>query len=82
MALEVQLSFKTKEVARLSAESRFHELSTLSSVERKLFLNGKPTDSSVALKSGDFCFAGEIIVMSVLQGGPAPSLHKDTLNAL
>jgi hypothetical protein len=45
----------------------------LEHVERKLFLNGKPINSTVSLMNGDFRLAGEIIVMSILQGGPAPS---------
>jgi hypothetical protein len=45
----------------------------LEHVERKLFSNGKPINSTVALINEDFRLAGEIIVMSILQGGPAPS---------
>jgi len=45
----------------------------LEDVERKLFLMGKPTDSMVALNNRDYLFAGELMVMSMLQGGPAPA---------
>lgn len=45
----------------------------LEHVERKLFLHGIPIDSTVSLSNGDFAFAGEVIAMSILQGGPAPS---------
>ena len=34
---------------------------------------GKPTDSMVALNNRDYLFAGELMVMSMLQGGPAPA---------
>lgn len=37
---------------------------------------GKPTGSMVALNNRDYLFAGELMVMSMLQGGPAPAfLH-------
>lgn len=45
----------------------------LEHVGRKLFVDGKPINSTLCLNNGDFRFAGEIIVMSILQGGPAPS---------
>jgi hypothetical protein len=38
----------------------------------KLFISGKPVASTIALMKGEFRLAGEIIAMSVLQGGPAP----------
>lgn len=45
-------------------------------IERMLFCEGKPVPSIVALNNGDFELAGELMVMSILQGGPAPSfLH-------
>lgn len=45
----------------------------LEHMERRLFCNGKPINSTVAIMNGDFRFAGEVMVMSLLQGGPAPS---------
>lgn len=45
----------------------------LEHVERKLFSDGKPINSTLCLSNGDFRFAGEIMVMSITQGGPAPS---------
>lgn len=37
---------------------------------------GKPTDSVVALNNKDYLFVGELMVMSMLQGGPSPAfLH-------
>lgn len=51
----------------------------LEHVERKLFLDGIPIDSTVSLSNGNFAFAGEVIVMSILQGGPAPSFFNPTV---
>ena len=45
----------------------------LEHVERRLFSNGKPINSTVSLINADFRIAGEIMSMSVLQGGPAPT---------
>ncbi len=41
--------------------------------QRKLFLNGWPVKSVIALSSQQFRLVGELMVMSVLQGGPAPN---------
>ena len=51
----------------------FFLLEMLEDVERRLFSNGKPINSTVALINADFRIAGEIMAMSVLQGGPAPT---------
>ena len=48
-------------------------LEMLEHIERRLSLDGIPIDSTVSLSNGDFALAGEIIAMSILQGGPAPS---------
>ena len=45
----------------------------LEHVERKLFLDGIPMDSTVSLSNGDFAFAGKVTAMSILQGRRAPS---------
>ena len=42
--------------------------------EGKYFTNGTPVDSVVALSAKAFRTIGEIMVMSILQGGPAPNL--------
>ena len=42
-------------------------------VERKYFINGSPVDSVAALSANAFRTVGEIMVMSILQGGPAPN---------
>ena len=42
-------------------------------IERRLFENGQPVNSVVAVNNGDYCLAGELMVMSILQGGVAPS---------
>ena len=44
----------------------------LTYVERSLFSNGKPIDSTMALTRKDYKLAGEIMAMSVIQGGQAP----------
>ena len=45
----------------------------LEHIERRLFSDGKPINSTVAIMNADFRIAGEIMVMSILQGGPAPT---------
>ena len=42
-------------------------------VERKYFHNGCPVESIVALSAKEFRLAGEMMTMSILQGGPAPN---------
>jgi hypothetical protein len=41
-------------------------------IERRLFRDGKPINSTVSLINQDFRLAGEVIAMSILQGGPSP----------
>ncbi len=41
--------------------------------QRKLFLNGWPVKSVIALSSQQFHLVAELMVMSILQGGPAPN---------
>ena len=43
-------------------------------VERRLFPNGKPVESTMSLTRKDYKLAGEIMAMSILQGGQAPNL--------
>jgi hypothetical protein len=42
-------------------------------VERKYFRNGCPVEFMIALSAKEFRVAGEIMIMSILQGGPAPN---------
>lgn len=42
-------------------------------IERRLFHDGKPVDSTMALAKKDFKYAGEAMAMSVIQGGQAPN---------
>ena len=42
-------------------------------MQTKYFDSGYPTTSAVALASNDFKLCGEIMGMSILQGGPAPN---------
>ena len=43
-------------------------------VERRLFPNVKPIESTMSLTKKDFKLAGEIMAMSILQGGQAPNV--------
>lgn len=36
--------------------------------------NGMPVESTVALTSDHFKYAGELMAMSIVQGGPAPNV--------
>lgn len=45
----------------------------LEQTHRKYFPDGFPTESMISLTGGDFRVAGEIMAMSVIQGGPAPN---------
>ena len=43
-------------------------------VQRRLFPDGKPIQSTMSLTRKDFKLAGEIMAMSIMQGGQAPNL--------
>lgn len=43
-------------------------------VERRIFPDGKPVESTMSLTRKDFKIAGEIMAMSIMQGGQAPNL--------
>ncbi|XP_028394535.1 uncharacterized protein LOC114518737 [Dendronephthya gigantea] len=59
----------------------FSEL--LEYIEVKLFADGKPINSIIGLQNEDFKLAGEVMVMSILQGGPAPAfLHRAIFNVM
>lgn len=45
----------------------------------RLFPDGCPTKSVLALASEDFRIAGEIMAMSVVQGGPGPNLFSPVI---
>lgn len=52
----------------------------LEHVERKLFDKaGRPVSSTVTLLDGDFSMAGELMVMSIIQGGPAPNFLNSSV---
>lgn len=42
-------------------------------IENRLFRNGVPVDSTIALSKGEFRMAGEVMAMSILHGGQAPN---------
>ena len=48
-------------------------LDMLELAEHKYFSSGWPVKSTIALSSQQFSIVGELMVMSVLQGGPAPN---------
>ena len=45
----------------------------LAVIQRMFFHDGYPVPSTMAINSGDFKLCGEVMIMSVLQGGPAPN---------
>ena len=49
----------------------------IDNISSRLLIDGKPVSSTVALMDGEFQLAGEIIAMSLLQGGPAPCLFSE-----
>lgn len=49
-------------------------LEMLEYCQSRLFPDGCPTTSVLALASEDFRIAGEIMAMSIIQGGPGPNL--------
>lgn len=52
----------------------------LEHVERKLFDKaGRPVSSTVTLLDGDFSMAAELMVMSIIQGGPAPNFLNSSV---
>ena len=48
----------------------------LTFIERRLFSNGMPADSTTSLANKNFKLAGEIMAMSMLQGVQAPNLFS------
>ena len=48
-------------------------------VERRLFPNGIPTDSTMSLTRKDYKLAGEIMAMTIMQGGQAPNLMSSKI---
>ena len=42
-------------------------------MQHKFFNNGYPVLSTMAINAGEFRMCGEIMGMSLVQGGPAPS---------
>ena len=54
-------------------------LGILDIVHSKYFLNGWPVKSAIAVSTHQFCIAGEWMVMSTLQGGPAPNFFYPTV---
>ena len=59
---------------------RFLEL--LQYVKKRLFLNGRPIQATMALAKDDFRVAGEIMAMSIAQGRPAPNFLSQQIYAI
>ena len=51
-------------------------LEMIDNISSRLLIDGKPVCPTVALMDKEFQLAGEIIAMSLLQGGPAPCLFS------
>ena len=51
----------------------------ISYMGRRFFLLGNLVVSTMMLMQNDYKFCGELMVMSILQGGPAPSLLSQTV---
>ena len=45
----------------------------------RLFVDGNPTKSILALANEDFRIAGELMAMSIVQGGPGPYLFSSVV---
>ena len=48
-------------------------------VRMQLFQNGMPVQSTVALTQDLFKYAGELMAVSILQGGPAPNYFSPAI---
>ena len=55
----------------------FHNIESLEQVRRKLFINGAPVVNMDALAKEEFKYAGELMSMSIVQGGPAPCFFRN-----
>ena len=53
----------------------------MSFIQRRFFSNGRPIQSTVALATREFKLCGEIMGMSILQGGPAPNFMSSNIAA-
>ncbi|XP_014675080.1 PREDICTED: uncharacterized protein LOC106815163 [Priapulus caudatus] len=53
----------------------------LAVIDRTMFREGKPLPSTIALNNGNFLLAGKLMVMSIVQGGPAPAYLHPTIYA-
>ena len=54
----------------------FFLLEMFEHIERRLFSDGKPINSTVAIMSADFRIASEIMVMSILQRWASSNVHQ------
>lgn len=58
-------------------------LDLLEYIKKRLFLNGSLIQATLALAKDEFRVAGEIMAMSIAQGGPAPNfLSQETYSII
>lgn len=48
-------------------------------MERRFFISGNPVSSTMMLMQGDYKVCGEVIAMSIMQGGQAPCLFSQSV---
>ena len=53
----------------------------MAAFQNRLFCNGYPVSSAIALSNEEFKLCGEVMMMSVLQGGPVPNFLAPPLAA-
>ena len=53
----------------------------MAAFQNGLFCNGYPVSSAIALSNEEFKICGEVMMMSVLQGGPVPNFLAPPLAA-
>ena len=46
---------------------------------RRFFVSGKPVASTMMLMQNEYKFSGELMAMSIMQGGPAPNLFSQNV---
>ena len=46
---------------------------------RRFFVSGKPVASTMMLMQNEYKFLGELMAMSIMQGGPAPNLFSQNV---
>ena len=60
-------------LSTLSYKCTFYSPEMLEFCKKRLFQNGCPTTSVMSLAKEELKVAGEVMAMSIIQGGPAPN---------